>query len=75
MLVNFMAIWCILLPFRIFYGCGHFGMFPVLAYCTKKNLATLLLSLRSAFVAGDNHFFLILSHTQVPPVGNKFKMK
>jgi hypothetical protein len=34
--------------FGIFYGnfgtfCGHFGyMFPVLVYCTKNNLATLL---------------------------------
>jgi hypothetical protein len=42
-----MAVWSIFLPFGIFYG--HFVYFhpfwyilPVLVFCTKKNLATLL---------------------------------
>jgi uncharacterized Tic20 family protein len=47
MLVYFIAVWSILRPFGIF--CGHLVYFmvswydfPVLVYCTKKNLATLL---------------------------------
>jgi hypothetical protein len=45
MLVHFMAIRTILLPLGIFYGhLVHFvviwNIFPVLVYCTKKNLAT-----------------------------------
>jgi hypothetical protein len=56
MLIYFMAIWNILQTFGIFYG--HLGylmtmwyifrsfgtFFPLLVPCTKKNLATLLLS-------------------------------
>jgi hypothetical protein len=54
-LVYFIAIWYISLPFGIFHGhlvyfmaiwyiSWPFGMFlPVLACCTKKNLATLIL--------------------------------
>jgi hypothetical protein len=45
-LVYFIAIWSILLPFGIF--CSHlvdfmvlWYIFPLLACCTKKNLATL----------------------------------
>jgi hypothetical protein len=38
--VNFTAIWYISWPFGIFPP--HFGIFfPVLVFCTKKNLATL----------------------------------
>jgi hypothetical protein len=46
MMVYFMAIWYIILPFRIF--CGNlvyfifiWYIFPILVCCTKKNLATL----------------------------------
>jgi hypothetical protein len=44
-----MAIWNILLPFGIFYGNlvlkWQFGLFsPVLVYCVKKNLATLVMA-------------------------------
>jgi hypothetical protein len=52
-LLNFMALWSILLPFRIFYGplvyfVVTFGMyvFPVLVCRTTKNLATLNFSLK-----------------------------
>jgi hypothetical protein len=46
MLKNFMAVWNILRTFGIFYEIlVHFVLiwyiFPVLVYCTKKNLATL----------------------------------
>jgi hypothetical protein len=46
-LVNFMAIWCISLPCGT--NCGHvvyfvaiLVYFSVLVYCTKKNLATVV---------------------------------
>jgi hypothetical protein len=39
-LVYFTAIWCILWTFGLF--CSNLYMYPVLVYCTKKNLATLL---------------------------------
>jgi hypothetical protein len=40
-LVNYRAIWCILWQFGIFFWL--FGIFfPVLVYCTTKNLATKL---------------------------------
>jgi hypothetical protein len=47
-LVYFTAIWYILRPFGIFYGhlvmLWSFGIFfPVLVYCVKTNLATMLL--------------------------------
>jgi hypothetical protein len=52
-LVNYTAIGNILWPFGIFYG--HFGIFsPVLVYCTKKNLATLLLFTTNF---PEQHFF------------------
>jgi hypothetical protein len=48
MLVYFMDTWSILRSFVIFYGhlvyvvCGIFVYFPILVFCAKKNLATLL---------------------------------
>jgi hypothetical protein len=39
-LVYFTAIWYILWHFGIF--CGHLVFFPVLVFCTKKNLATVV---------------------------------
>jgi hypothetical protein len=56
-LVYFLAIWYILWPFGIFYDhlvhtyilsplgifCSVWYIFPFLVWCTKKNLATLLL--------------------------------
>jgi hypothetical protein len=46
-LVYFMTIWSILRPLEIFYGhLVYFAViwyiFPVFAFCTKKNLATLV---------------------------------
>jgi hypothetical protein len=49
MLVNFMAIWSILLPFSKVYGHlyvlpSFWSNFPSLVSCTNKNLATLAVS-------------------------------
>jgi hypothetical protein len=46
LLVYFMAIWSIFRPFwyilwRLGIFCNHLVIFPVLVYCTTKNLATL----------------------------------
>jgi hypothetical protein len=66
MLANVMAIWYILWQFHLFYGhlvyfvvisyiLWPFGIFwyicPVLVCCTKKNLATLLRIVETAFFA------------------------
>jgi hypothetical protein len=49
MLVYFMAIWSIFLPFGTFYGAWVYFVivwyiFPVLVCCSPKNLATLFLN-------------------------------
>jgi hypothetical protein len=46
--VYFTSIWYILWPFGIFWG--HFGIFfPVLVYCSKKNLTTLVKQTKNVF--------------------------
>jgi hypothetical protein len=60
MLVYFMAVWNILRPLGIYYGhlvmLWQFGIFfPVLVYCDKKNLATLVCPVLWEFFFGEHY--------------------